>query len=56
LLDEFVSAQQTHGFSRDGVRRLILSSIESTWLPPERKARLSQAFRREPVWNEPARA
>jgi adenosine deaminase len=52
LVDEFVAVQQFHGFSRDEVRSLIVSAIESSWLSADGKARLSQEFRKEASWNE----
>jgi hypothetical protein len=39
-------------FTRDEIRRLMLSSIEATWLSAERKKRLAADFQRDPSWNE----
>ena len=50
LADEYRLLATRLGFSRDDIRSLILQGIESSWLPPERKAILSQEFRTDPVW------
>jgi len=34
------------------IRRLMLSSIEATWLSADRKKRLAADFERDPGWNE----
>lgn len=38
------------GFSRDDIRQLILSGIQSSWLPEERKRRLASDFTHDPRW------
>jgi adenosine deaminase len=53
LVDEFVAVQRFHGFTRQEIRRLILSAVDSSWLPADRKARVADSFRREASWNEP---
>ena len=45
-------AQRAHRFTRDEIRRLMLSSIEATWLSADRKRRLAEDFQRDPSWNE----
>ena len=52
LAMELESAQRAHRFTRDEIRRLMLSSIEATWLSAERKKRLAADFQRDPSWNE----
>ncbi len=52
LAMELESAQRVHRFTRDEIRQLMLSSIEATWLSPERKKRLAADFQRDPGWNE----
>ena len=52
LVDELVAVQRFHRFSRGEIRRLIISSIESSWLTADRKAHLAESFRNEPSWNE----
>ena len=37
---------------RDEIRRLLLTSIEATWLSAERKRNLAADFQRDPSWNE----
>jgi adenosine deaminase len=48
---ELESAQRAHHFTRDEIRRLMLSSIEATWLSADRKKRLAADFERDPSWN-----
>jgi adenosine deaminase len=52
LAMELESAQRVHRFTRDEIRRLMLSSIEATWLSAERKKRLTADFQRDPTWND----
>ena len=52
LVDELVALQRFHRFTRGDIKRLVLSSIESSWLTPDKKAHLAKAFRNEPSWNE----
>ena len=52
LAMELESAQRAPRFTRDEIRRLMLSSIEATWLGSERKKRLAADFQRDPSWNE----
>jgi adenosine deaminase len=56
LAMELESAQRAHHFTRDEIRRLMLSSIEATWLSAERKKRLAADFQRDPSWNDADRA
>ena len=51
---EYAAVQQFQRFTRDDVRRLIRSAIESTWLSAEDKTRLLNDFRRDKAWNENA--
>jgi adenosine deaminase len=52
LAMELDSAQRTHAFTRDEIRRLMLSSIEATWLSADRKKQLAADFQRDPSWSE----
>jgi adenosine deaminase len=52
LAMELESAQRAHRFTRDEIRRLMLSSIEATWLSADRKQRLAEDFQRDPSWQE----
>jgi adenosine deaminase len=52
LAMELESAQRVHRFTRDEIRRLLLSSIESTWLSAERKKQMAAEFQRDPSWRE----
>jgi adenosine deaminase/aminodeoxyfutalosine deaminase len=53
LAMELDTAQRAHRFTRDEIRQLMLSSIEATWLTPDRKKRLVTDFQRDPSGNEP---
>lgn len=50
LAMEFESAQRIHDFTDDEIRRIILSSIDATWLNADRKKALTTEFQREPSW------
>lgn len=52
LVDELAAAQQVHQFTRDEVKRLIVSAVESSWLAADHKARLLKDFRSASVWDE----
>jgi adenosine deaminase len=54
LVDEMVAAQQTHGFTRDEIKRLITSAVDASWLSGEARATLLKVLRSESVWNEMA--
>src|SRR5262249_34852933 len=51
LVDELDAARQVHSFTRDEIRRLMLSAVESTWLPADRKESLAARFQNDPGWN-----
>ena len=38
------------GLTRDQVRTLILAGVEATWMPPERKRSMAEAFQADPAW------
>lgn len=50
LADEYRLLEQECGFSREDIRLLILAAVRASWLPPERKAHLAEAFQRNPAW------
>ena len=52
LAMELETAQRVHRFTRDEIRQVMLTSIEATWLSPERKKRLAADFQRDPSWTE----
>jgi adenosine deaminase len=51
---EFESAQRAHRFTREEIRRMLLSSIDATWLSAERKKGLAASFQRDPSWTDAA--
>ena len=52
LVDEMIAAQQAHRFTRDDIKRLIVSAVEMSWLTAGAKAALVKQFRSMSVWNE----
>ena len=54
LVDEMVAAQQVHRFTRDDIKRLVVSAVEMSWLTSDAKAALLREFRGMSVWNEVA--
>jgi adenosine deaminase len=52
LAMELESAQRVHRFTRDEIRRLLLSSVEATWLSADRKKQMAADFQRDPSWRE----
>lgn len=50
LAEEYLQLEQRLGFSRDNVRELILQAIRVSWLPEDRKQRMVEAFREDPLW------
>lgn len=52
LADEYRLLIDTFNFTPDEIRRLILTAIEVSWLPPTRKTELAASFRADPAWND----
>lgn len=52
LVDEYAAAMEFHRFTRDDVKRVIESAIETSWLGTEARAQLLRDVRRDPAWNE----
>ena len=52
LVDELASAQQVHQFTRADIKRLMMSAIDASWLPADRKTALAKEFQSTSVWNE----
>jgi adenosine deaminase len=50
LAGEYRLLEKECDFTRSDIRRLILSAIESAWLPAERKKSLAAEFARDPAW------
>lgn len=50
LADEYRQLESECGFTPEEIRGLILSAIEASWLPAERKASLAESFRGDPAW------
>jgi len=53
LAHEYRLLVQELGFSRDGIRALILQGIISSWLPEARKTEMIKQFRSDPAWHNP---
>ena len=52
LAEEYRLLVRELGFSRDEIRALILNGIRASWLPEERKRRLTSSFQKDPAWCE----
>lgn len=52
LAEEYLLLEESHGFSSDEIRYLILQCIRSSWLSEERKKPLVESFRSDPIWAE----
>jgi adenosine deaminase len=52
MAGEFEALVRRLGFSRAEVRALTLDAVESTWLPPDRKAALRARVEADPAWGE----
>lgn len=52
LSAEYAALAQA-GWTRDGLRALVLAGVAASWLPVERKAALAGALRADPAWDEP---
>jgi adenosine deaminase len=52
LVDEYAAAMQFHRFTRDDVKRVIASAIETSWLGADARAELLRDVRRDAAWNE----
>jgi adenosine deaminase len=50
LADEYRQLEQECGFSRSDICELILSAIQASWLPADRKKSMAADFRRSPAW------
>jgi adenosine deaminase len=50
LAEEYRLLVEECGFSRQDICKLILSAIEASWLPAERKQSLRQDFMKDPSW------
>ena len=50
LAEEYLQLEQRLGFSRGDIRELILQAIRVSWLPEDRKQRMVEAFREDPLW------
>ncbi|MHC4401428.1 MAG: adenosine deaminase [Planctomycetota bacterium] len=50
LAREYRSLVEECGFSRRDICTLILTAIDSSWLPADRKQSLTRSFRKDPLW------
>ena len=53
LAGEYRLLESALGFSRDGIRELILNAVRASWLPEGRRRALEAAFRTDPAWAGP---
>jgi adenosine deaminase len=52
LAEEYQALHQHLGFSRDDIRQLVLQSIRSSWLAPDRKLSYLQQFQADVAWSD----
>ena len=52
LAEEYRLLEKRLGFSRDEIRSLILSAIDASWLPNDRKRQLTEQFQMDESWNK----
>jgi adenosine deaminase len=52
LAEEYRQLEQICGFAKSEICQLILSAIESSWLPDERKTTMVAEFKKAPGWKE----
>lgn len=50
LSEEYQVLETELGFSHDEIRKIILQSIEASWLPENSKLELVKTFRADPEW------
>lgn len=50
LADEYRRLVNEGGFSRDDIRSLVLSAVQSSWLPEQRKRSLTKSFVEDVSW------
>jgi len=51
LAEEYRLLARECGFTKPEIRAMILSAVDSSWLPDERKATLAEEFRKDPAWS-----
>jgi adenosine deaminase len=52
LAVEYQSLERDFGFSRAEIRQLVENAVQASWLPADKKARLSLEVRQDPAWEE----
>jgi adenosine deaminase len=52
LAEEYRQLEQICGFTKSDICQLILSAVESSWLPDERKSTMVAEFKKAPGWKE----
>jgi len=52
LDEEYASLERECGFTKEEIRKLILLSVQSSWLPVDDKESLVESFKAEPSWKE----
>jgi adenosine deaminase len=50
LAEEYRLLEQECGFTKVEICRLILTAIDASWLPEDRKSKLTSEFTRHPAW------
>jgi adenosine deaminase len=52
LAEEYMLLVEKKGFTKAEIQKLVLDSIEMSWMPGERKTQMKAAFRGDPAWND----
>ncbi|MCP4600784.1 MAG: adenosine deaminase [Proteobacteria bacterium] len=52
LDEEYTSLERECGFTKEDIRKLILLSVQSSWLPADNKKSMVESFKAEPSWKE----
>jgi adenosine deaminase len=52
MAGEYAALAESHGFTADEIRRLVLNAVESCWLPADRRAALRERIETDTAWGE----
>ena len=51
MAQEFDALEQNFSFKTHEIQKLILNSIDASWLEIDRKAALKESFVKDPLWS-----
>jgi adenosine deaminase len=52
LAEEYMLLLQKKGFTPVEIKKLVLGSVEMSWMPKEKKSEMASLFYRDPAWDE----